>query len=81
MTALCFVDANVFVYARDTREPLKQPRAAQWIGHLWRERSGCTSIQVLSEFYVVATRKLQPRVSADAAWDDDHGDSSAEGCQ
>ncbi len=70
MTAPCFVDANVFVYARDPRDPLKQARAAEWIGWLWRQRAGRTSFQVLSEFYVVATRKLTPRVAEDLAWDE-----------
>ncbi len=68
MTGRCFVDANVFVYARDPRHGAKHARAAEWIAHLWRERLGRTSVQVLSEYYLVATRKL--RVPADAAWDD-----------
>ena len=36
MTAPVFVDTNVFVYARDAGEPIKQPRAAAWLEHLWR---------------------------------------------
>ena len=70
MTGRCFVDANVLVYARDPRAPVKQARAAEWIARLWRERRACTSVQVLSEFYVIATRKLEPRVSRELAWDD-----------
>jgi predicted nucleic acid-binding protein len=70
MTGPCFVDANVFVYVRDARDAAKQTRATEWIAHLWRERSGRTSMQVLSEYYAVATRKLAPRVSADEAWED-----------
>jgi len=69
MTGPCFVDANVFVYARDTRDASKRGRALQWISHLWQERLGRTSIQVLSEYYAVATRKLNPRVPSDQAWD------------
>jgi predicted nucleic acid-binding protein len=67
MTGPCFVDANVFVYARDPRDPRKQERAAQWIDLLWRERSGRTSVQAVSEYYAVATRKL--RFPADRAWE------------
>ena len=52
MTGLCFVDAEVFVYARDPRDAAKQSRALQWIAHLWQERLGRTSVQVLSEYYV-----------------------------
>jgi len=70
MTAPVFVDTNVFVYARDPRDAAKQARAADWIAHLWRERSGRTSMQILSEYYVCLTRKLTPRVPPDEAWDD-----------
>ena len=31
MTAAVFVDTNVFVYALDTSETVKQPAAARWI--------------------------------------------------
>lgn len=70
MTAPVFVDTNVFVYARDAGEPVKQPRAAAWLERLWRERLGRTSVQVLSEYYVTVTRKLDPGLPADDAWDD-----------
>ncbi len=70
MTGPCFVDADVFVYARDPRDAAKQSRALQWIAHLWQERLGRTSVQVLSEYYVFATRTLKPNVAPGAAWDD-----------
>ena len=70
MTAPVFVDTNVFVYARDVTEPPKQARAAAWLAYLWREQSGRTSVQVLSEFYVTVTRKLTPGLAPDEAWDD-----------
>jgi len=70
MTAPVFVDTNVFLYARDAGEPRKQPRAAEWLAHLWRERLGRTSLQVLSEYYVNVTRKLDPGLPAAEAWDD-----------
>jgi predicted nucleic acid-binding protein len=70
MTAAVFVDSNVLVYARDAREPRKQLRAASWLELLWRQRSGRTSVQVLSEYYVTVTRKLEPRVAPVEAWDD-----------
>ena len=69
MTAV-FVDTNVFLYARDAGEPAKQPRAAAWLVHLWRERAGRTSMQVLSEYYVNATRKLDPGLEPEEAWDE-----------
>jgi predicted nucleic acid-binding protein len=70
MTGPCFVDANVFVYARDARDAVKQARAAAWLEHLWFDRSGRTSTQVLAEYYAVVTRKLAARVAPDEAWDD-----------
>lgn len=70
MTASVFVDTNVFVYARDAGEPGKQSAAAAWLEHLWRERMGRTSVQVLSEYYVTVTRKLDPGLPPVDAWDD-----------
>ena len=70
MTGPCFVDANVLVYARDARDASKQARAVEWIAHLWQEHLGRTSVQVLSEYYAVATRKLNPRVPSGEAWED-----------
>jgi len=70
MTVPVFVDTNVFLYARDSRETTKQLLAAEWLAFLWQEQAGRTSVQVLSEFYVNATRKLSPGLSAESAWDD-----------
>ena len=70
MTGPCFVDADVFVYARDARAASKRASAEQWITHLWQEHAGRTSVQVLSEYYAVATRKLTPRVPHGEAWED-----------
>jgi predicted nucleic acid-binding protein len=60
MTALAFVDTNVLVYARDRSEADKQRRAAEWMAALWDSRTGRVSYQVLQEYYVTATRKLDP---------------------
>jgi len=70
MSALVFVDTNIFVYARDARETSKRETAAQWIARLWQEQTGRTSVQVLSEYYVTLTRKLKPGIAPDDAWDD-----------
>jgi hypothetical protein len=37
---LVFVDTNVLVCARDSRDPHKQERAGDWLAHLWRQRAG-----------------------------------------
>lgn len=70
MTEVSFVDTNVLVYARDPRDPLKRRVATELLGQLWRQRSGRSSIQVLSEYYTTITRKLNPTVDSDDAWDD-----------
>lgn len=70
MTAPIFVDTNVLVYARDARAGRKCERANAWLETLWREQTGRTSLQVLSEYYVTVTRKLRPGMPADEAWDD-----------
>lgn len=69
MTALVFVDTNVLLYARDESEPAKQPRAKAWLEHLWRERLGRTSMQVLSEYYVNLKRKGGARVTVEDDWE------------
>lgn len=55
-----FVDTNVLVYARDGSEPEKQAAAAGWMDALWEAREGRLSAQVLHEYYVTVTRKLEP---------------------
>jgi predicted nucleic acid-binding protein len=63
MTDLVFVDANVLVYARDAGEAEKRPKAEAWLAHLWRSGTGRLSAQVLREFYVTVTAKLDASVS------------------
>lgn len=70
MSGLWFVDTNVLVYARDSSEPARQPLALEWLDHLWRERVGRISYQVLQEYYVTVTRKLSPGLPASDARDD-----------
>ena len=59
MSALVFVDTNVFVYRHDRSDPDKQARADEWIAHLARSRSGRLSYQVLQELYVTLTGKAR----------------------
>ena len=53
-----FVDTNVLVYAHDGGAGKKQDRAIDLIARLNLTANGATSIQVLAEFFSVATRKL-----------------------
>jgi predicted nucleic acid-binding protein len=70
MTDLYFVDTNVLVYARDSANPEKQESALDWIRQLWTSRAGRLSVQVLNEYYVTVTRKLQPGMSIRDARED-----------
>src|SRR5690606_38529765 len=63
-------DTNLLLYWRDANQPNKQPIAHAWLEHLWNERTGRLSTQVLSEYYTNACRKLSKPLSAHAAWAD-----------
>ena len=63
-----FADTNLLLYARDARAPAKQARAAAWRDRLWRDGSGRTSAQVISEYYVNLKRAAGMRMSAEEAW-------------
>ncbi len=70
MSAACFVDTNLLVYARDASEPAKQPRAWVWLEVLWQRRCGRLSWQVLQEYYVVVTQRLRPGMPMAVARED-----------
>lgn len=53
------IETNVVVYRRHAEAGLKQARAAAVVERLWRKGDGRTSLQVLQEYYDVATRKLR----------------------
>lgn len=65
-----FVDTHVFVYHRDARDPHKQRHAAEWLARLWHSGSGRVSLQVLHEYYVTVTAKLDPGLPVEDARDD-----------
>jgi predicted nucleic acid-binding protein len=67
MTAI-FVDTNIFVYARDTRDRVKHERARACVDEMWQSRQGRTSIQVLCEYYTVVTRTLSAPYPSQEAW-------------
>jgi len=58
MTALRFVDTNIFLYAHDSEAGDRHERARQILRELWNEGNGCLSPQVLQEFFVNVTRKI-----------------------
>jgi len=53
----------VLIYAHDRSAGAKRDRAVAICGHLWSERTGCLSVQVLQEFFVTVTRKLRTPVA------------------
>jgi predicted nucleic acid-binding protein len=60
MIGLVFVDSNVLVYARDRTDEEKHTRVLEWMAALWETESGRLSYQVLHEYYVTVTAKLDP---------------------
>lgn len=64
-----FVDTNVLVYAFDKSAGSKNTRAQALLHSLCESAEACTSIQVLQEFYVTITRKVQRPLPAHEARD------------
>ena len=54
-----FVDTNIFVYCRDFSDLSKQKIALQLVKELWESELGVISVQVVTEFCSVASRKLK----------------------
>lgn len=59
MSALVFVDTNVFLYTVDERDLPKQARAREWVTWCWLNAAGRISSQVLNEFYNNAITKFR----------------------
>jgi predicted nucleic acid-binding protein len=62
-----FVDTNVLVYAHDASAGAKHLRAKQLLTELWAGGNGCLSVQVLQEFYVNITRKVNQPLDVESA--------------
>jgi predicted nucleic acid-binding protein len=59
MSARSFFDTNVLVYADDKAAPAKQRRALELLAEHRRAGTRVLSLQVLQEYFVTVTRKLQ----------------------
>jgi len=59
MSVRSFFDTNILVYADDKAAPAKQRRSIDLIAEHRRARSGVVSLQILQEYFVTVTRKLQ----------------------
>lgn len=66
MSDRAFLDTNVLVYAVDEAEPTKRDIARRLLGSTGYGQF-VLSTQILSEFYVVATRRLAQPVTEDVA--------------
>jgi predicted nucleic acid-binding protein len=58
MSDVAFVDSNILIYAHDRDASSKRERAAAVLDTLWESGDGRLSVQVLQEFFVNATGKL-----------------------
>lgn len=67
MTATCFVDSNVLVYARDLTERDKQQRATMWLEALGMSGAGRLSYQVMVEAYSALTQPGRRYLETSAA--------------
>ena len=63
------IDTNLLVYLMDQNEPQKQAQAARVLDQLELQHTGRLGAQNLAEFISVATRKLQPPLTAAKALD------------
>jgi predicted nucleic acid-binding protein len=57
--AKCFIDTNVFFYAADGADPVKQAKALSLMTELASSKGGVVSSQVVQEFACNALRKLK----------------------
>ena len=59
MSDRSFFDTNVLVYADDKATPAKRRRAIELVAEHRRAGTGVLSLQVLQEYFVAVTRRLQ----------------------
>jgi len=62
-----FFDTNIFVYAYDSYDPIKQKKAQDILIRGIRNGDSVISTQVLGEFFTVVTRKIRHPISMNDA--------------
>lgn len=67
MSDKVFVDTNILIYAYDLASGAKRKHAAEVVKTLWDRGNGVLSTQVLQEFYVNVTRKIDHPITPDKA--------------
>jgi predicted nucleic acid-binding protein len=63
MNGKVFLDTNVLVYAHDLDAGRKHTAAVKVVKDIWENRTGVLSTQVLQEFYIIVTRKIERPLS------------------
>ena len=67
MRSRLLLDSNILVYAFDQADPAKQRKAVEVLRTAFDTGAGLLSVQVLGEFFSVATRKIfHPLTAAEA---------------
>ena len=67
MTDKTFLDTNILVYAYDNDEPVKQSRAREILMQGIEDETAVLSVQVISEFFTVVTKRIPKPLSAEEA--------------
>lgn len=67
MSGKSFIDTNILVYAYNVDEGEKHAQASALIKKLWDQQMGVLSLQVLQEFYVTVTQKIEKPISPSEA--------------
>ena len=55
-----FVDTSVLLFSEDGARPAEREQVLSWLRELWATRRGRVSVQVLNDFYLLATRQVSP---------------------
>lgn len=63
MSADCFLDTNILIYAYDLQAETKHQVAKNIVWYWWQHRGALISTQVLQEFYVNVTSKIPQPLS------------------
>ena len=62
-----FFDSNILIYAADRSEPEKQFQARRLLNSAVENETGALSVQVLSEFFSVVTKRIPNPLSVEEA--------------
>lgn len=68
MTAKCFLDTNILVYAYNTGAGHKHEMARELLQDLWKNQAGVLSTQVLIECAAVLTGKFKQSTQQVTEW-------------